>query len=161
MNLTINNSFEFGQKLYRLTFKYKVVYKPCTLCNNTRKVTIKDPDSGEEFYVTCPKCEGRHIKGDYRNKISVKSYSMEHLEIEEIVITQNEVYARLTNNSYRSSTVHLLPDDQRTVLVEESTGFSACGEVTRYYTSKQECQAEMRRLNKLEKNKVEEFLKEV
>ena len=96
MNLTIRNSFEFGQKFYRLSCKTENVYKPCTLCGNTRVVSIKDTDSGTEYAVPCPKCKGRQIKGDDRYCISIKSYSMEVLELDSIVITRNEIYAKLS-----------------------------------------------------------------
>lgn len=156
MNLTISNSFELGQKLYRLSCKSKNVYKPCTMCNNTRKVVIKDPDSGREYSVPCPKCDGRQIKGDDRYYISVNSYSMEVLEIESIVITRNEIYAKLSQGAF-NSIVHLMPDDDRTVLVEKKMGFGTTN--TTYYVNRSDCYAEMRRLNKIEKEKAEKFLR--
>lgn len=156
MNLTISNSFELGQKLYRLSCKSKNVYKPCTMCNNTRKVVIKDPDSGREYSVPCPKCDGRQIKGDDRYYISVNSYSMEVLEIDSIVITRNEIYAKLSQGAF-NSIVHLMPDDDRTVLVEKKMGFGTANNI--YYVNRSDCSAEMRRLNKIEKEKAEKFLR--
>lgn len=156
MNLTINNSFEFGQKLYRLSCKSKNVYNPCTMCNNTRKVVIKDPDSGREYSVPCPKCDGRQIKGDDRYYISVNSYSMEVLEIESIIIKQGEIYAKLSQGAF-NNIVHLMPDDNRTVLVEKKMAFGTTN--TTYYVNRSDCYAEMRRLNKIEKEKAEKFLR--
>mgnify|MGYP001638151838 CR=1 FL=1 len=155
MNLIISNNFEFGQKLYRLSCRSKNVYKPCTLCKNTRKVIIEDPDNGMEYSVPCPKCEGRQIKGDDRYYISVNSYYMEVLEIDSIVITRNEIYAKLSQGAF-NSIVHLMPDDSRTVLVEKKMGFGTSN--TTYYVNRSDCAAEMRRLNRIEKDKVAEFL---
>lgn len=157
MNITINNSFEFGQKLYRLSCKVKNVYKPCTLCNNTRKVSIKDTDSGEVYSVTCPKCSGKQIKGDSRYCISINTYSMETLEVESVTVSRKGISARLVQGCYGGTVIRLLPDDDRTVLVEKNSGF--CSSDVIYYTSKSECAAEMRRLNKLEKEKAEKFLR--
>lgn len=158
MNLTISNSFELGQKLYRLSCKSKNVYKPCTMCNSTRKVIIKDPDSGREYSVPCPKCDGRQIKGDDRYYISVNSYSMEVLEIDSIVVTKSKVEARVRSSNHGSfGTITLYPNDDRTVLVEKGTGFY--GSDLTYFTSKVDCSAEMRRLNKIEKEKAEKFLR--
>lgn len=159
MNIVINNSFEFGQKLYRLSCKSKNVYKPCTLCNNTRKVVIKDPDDDREYNVPCPKCSGRQIKGDDRYYISVKTYSMEVLEIDSLVVTEGgNVEARVKSSNYGSfGTITLHQDDDRTSLTEKSKGFGGSDIV--YYTSKADCSAEMRRLNKIEKEKAEKFLR--
>ena len=156
MNLTINNSFDLGQKLYRLSCKSKNVYKQCTMCNNTRKVVIKDHDSGREYSVPCPKCDGRQIKGDDRYYISVNSYYMEVIEIECIVITRNGIYAKMSPGAF-NSIVHLMPDDNRTVLVEKKMGFGTAN--TTYYVNRSDCYAEMRRLNKIEKEKAEKFLR--
>lgn len=158
MYLTISNVFEFGQKLYRLSCKSKNVYKPCTLCNNTRKVIIKDPDSGVEYSVPCPKCSGRQIKGDDRHYISVNSYYMEILEIDSLLVTEDKVEARVKSSKYNSyGSITLLPDDNRTRLVEKSRGF--LGSDIIYYVDKAECYSEMRRLNKIEKEKAEKFLR--
>lgn len=158
MYLTISNVFEFGQKLYRLSCKSKNVYKPCTLCNNTRKVTIKDPENGTEYVVSCPKCSGRKIKGDDRYYISVNSYSMEVLEIDSLLVMEDKVEARVKSSIYNSyGSITLLPDDNRTRLVEKNRGF--LGSDIIYYVNKDECYAEMRRLNKIEKEKAEKFLR--
>lgn len=141
MELTLKTDLRIGQTLYYLESKEKNVYKPCPACDNQRKVEFQH--NGHIFTADCPKCTGKQIKGDESNFITTQEYSVSDTEIRRFECSDNESFT-INGDIY----------------IETLISKDGWRGKKQYYISKDEAAKTAKELNKQEKQKANDFLKE-
>lgn len=66
------HNLEVGSKVYSVIHELKNFYSPCSVCNNTRKLTVR-ADNGFETEIECPKCSGKAVKGEFAREFKIFS----------------------------------------------------------------------------------------
>jgi hypothetical protein len=143
MEYTLKTDLTIGQTLYYLKAMRKNVYAPCTVCNNARKVSITV--NGEDFKIDCPKCTGERTKGDTHKFIKSVNYSVEECTVREFIYGKD--------NRWRVTTSEHSNVDPVTLIGTRYT------EKTEIFTDRESAKKRMKELNKIEREKSNEFLK--
>lgn len=162
MKLDIELPFEIGQELFYLKKGQKTIYAPCTLCGNTRSLTIEDSATGDKFKVPCPKCSNAQIKGEQSQKLTIFKYKVESTYISELKISSPGSSRR--TSLYYSFLVNDSPSGwgKGSLILTESNGFYLSEETLNnmgYYLTRSSALAKSKELNAEAIAEEKEFMK--
>ncbi len=158
MNITLDLPYRIRDRLYKVEAKTKKIYKPCSLCNNTRKYTVSA--EGNEYSIDCPKCSGKQLKGDTSQEpLVVQQYTTQELYIERVVVGDRHIHPRVfpCNNGEMKVLILAQAHDRYAMeYLDPETLKDQYG--NQYYTDKKECAKKVREGNASEKKAIEAYL---